>query len=85
MARGRTAARDFVFRLMTPRMALAVALQAETRAQAFFERVFMTCDDPALRALAREMAAEELEHAELVGRLLEATPEPGLATPIFEK
>ena len=50
-----TAARELVFRLMTPRLALAAALQAEKRAQAFFERVFMTCEDPALRALAREM------------------------------
>jgi rubrerythrin len=80
-----TAARDLIYRLMTPRMALAIALQAEKRAQAFFERVFMTCDDPALRALAREMAAEELGHADLIGRLLEGTPEPQLATVIFAK
>lgn len=81
-----TAARDLIYRLMTPRMALAIALQAEQRAQAFFERVFMTCNDPALRALAREMAAEELGHAEMIGRLLESTPEPQLAsTLIFAK
>jgi len=79
-------ARALVLRLMTPRMALAIALQAEMRAQAFFERVFMTCDDPALRALAREMAAEEQGHAELLERLLEATPEPGVAdTVLFAK
>jgi len=79
-----TAARELVYRLMTPRMALAIALQAETRAQAFFERVFMTCDDPALRALAREMAAEEQGHVQLIERLLEATPQPDLsATTIF--
>jgi rubrerythrin len=80
-----TVARAMVFRLMTPRMALAIALQAEKRAQAFFERVFMTCNDPALRALAREMAAEEQQHAQLIERLLESTPEPKLATTlIFE-
>ena len=79
-----TAARELVYRLMTPRMALAIALQAEMRAQAFFERVFMTCDDPALRALAREMAAEEQGHVQLIERLLEATPKPDLsATTIF--
>ena len=78
------AARSLVFRLMTPRMALAIALQAEMRAQAFFEGVFMTCDDPALRALAREMAAEEQQHALLLERLLESTPQPDLSsTTIF--
>src|SRR5678815_1531622 len=42
-----TAARELVFRVMTPRMALQIALQAEHRAQAFFETVFLTCEDPA--------------------------------------
>ena len=71
-----TAARQLVYRLMTPRMAIAIALQAEVRAQAFFERVMLTAEDPALRALAREMAAEEQEHAALLARLLEGTPDP---------
>jgi rubrerythrin len=79
-----TAARELVFRLLTPRMALAIALQAEMRAQAFFERVFMTCEDPALRALSREMAAEEQGHVQLIERLLAGTPKPGLSsTTIF--
>lgn len=81
-----TAARDLVFRAMTPRMAIAIALQAERRAQAFFERVFTTSDDPALRALAREMAADEQGHVELMEKLLEHAPEPGLAaTVIFSR
>jgi len=63
---------------MTPRRALAIALAAENRAQAFFEQAFMTADDPALRALAREMAAEESEHMVMVERLLEETPESSL-------
>jgi rubrerythrin len=80
-----TAAHELVFRLMTPRMALAIALQAELRALAFFERVFMSCDDSALRALAREMAADEQEHAALLARILEETPDPAAlaSTPIF--
>ena len=73
-----TAARELIFRLMTPRRALAIALAAENRAQAFFEQAFMTADDPALRALAREMAAEESEHMVMVERLLEETPESSL-------
>jgi rubrerythrin len=71
-----TAARELVFRLMTPRHALAIALRAEQRAQAFFEQVLMTAQDPALRALAREMAADEGEHSALLEKLLEKTPQP---------
>lgn len=70
-----SAARELVFRLMTPRHALRIALRAEQRAQAFFEHVLLTADDPALRALAREMAAEEQEHVLLIERMLESTPD----------
>jgi rubrerythrin len=71
-----TAARDLVFRLMTPRHALLIARSAEERAQAFFEHVMMTAADPGLRALAREMAAEEQEHVMILERMLESTPDP---------
>lgn len=81
-----TAARELLYRLMTPRQALAIALQAEQRAQAFFEHVYWTSSDPALRALAREMAAEEREHVAFVAGILEHTPEPSLNdTLIFQK
>jgi rubrerythrin len=71
-----TAARELVFRLMTPRHALAIALRAEQRAEAFFEQVLMTAADPALRSLAREMAADEGEHSAILEKLLEKTPQP---------
>jgi rubrerythrin len=80
-----TARHELVFRLMTPRQALAIALAAERRAEAFFERVCWSSADPALRALAREMAAEERSHVELVSRMLEATPPPLGATLVFER
>jgi len=51
-------------------------LSAEQRAQAFFEHVLVTATDPALRALAREMAADEQEHVLLIERMLESTPDP---------
>jgi rubrerythrin len=73
-----TAAREFLYRLMTPRYALAIALRAERHAQAFFEHVLWTSSDPALRALAREMAAEEREHAAVLGTMLGETAEPSL-------
>lgn len=71
-----SAARELVFRLMTPQHALRMALGAEQRAQAFFEHVLLTADDPGLRALAREMAAEEQEHVQLIEHMLESTPDP---------
>ena len=73
-----TAAREFLYRLMTPRYALAIALRAERHAQAFFEHVFWTASDEALRSLAGEMAAEEREHAALLASMLDDTPEPSL-------
>lgn len=81
-----TAARELVFRLMTPHQALAIALAAEKRARAFFEHLCRTGADPGLRALAREMAMEECEHVAIVERLLSRTPEPFLdKTLIFGK
>ena len=70
-----TAARELVYRLMTSRGALAIALGAEKRAQAFFEHVLARAGDPALRALAREMAADEREHVAMIEELLARTPE----------
>ena len=70
-----TVARELVYRLMTPHAALAIALGAERRAQAFFEHVLAEAQDPALRALAREMAADEREHVAMIEQLLERTPE----------
>ena len=80
-----TARHDLVFRLMTPRQALAIALAAERRAQAFFEAVSWSAADPALRSLAREMLAEERSHVELVTRMLEATPPPLGGTIVFDR
>jgi rubrerythrin len=71
-----TAAREWLYRLLTPRQALQIALQAEKRAQVFFEHVFITAGDPGLRMLAKEMALEEGEHVCMVERLLERNPEP---------
>ena len=70
-----TAARELVYRLMTPRAALLIALDAEKRAQSFFEDVYRTAADPALHALAKEMAIEEKEHVAMVERMLGSTPD----------
>jgi rubrerythrin len=69
-----TLAHELVVRRMTQRHALAVALHAEKRARAFFEHAARTAGDSATRELAREMAAEEAEHAVLIGHMLDRAP-----------
>lgn len=70
-----TVARELVFRLLTPRHALGIALEAERRAQQFFAEVKATATDPALRALAQEMAVEEAGHIAMVEQALARTPD----------
>ena len=70
------AARELVFRLMTPRDAIQIALAAEHRAQAFFLRLQRVASTTEMRALAQEMAAEELDHVALLERVLARLPGP---------
>ena len=69
-------ARAFVYRMMTPRLALEMALRAEERALNFFERVADEADNAGVRDLAKEMAREEQSHIAWVQDALarEATP-----------
>jgi rubrerythrin len=69
-------AHDLVFRLMTPHDALAIALEAELRAQSFFEQVLERAGDPLLRDIAAAMAREERAHAASVREALACTPDP---------
>ena len=71
-----TASHEWLFRFITPRQALLIALDAERRAEAFFESALVAAADPALRALAREMALEEREHIQIVEQLIERTADP---------
>lgn len=71
-----TLAHDLVFQLMTLHDALEIALAAELRAQAFFERVVERTGDPHLRVLAAGMAREERAHAASVREALARTPDP---------
>jgi len=70
-----TVAHELVFRLLTPRHALGIALEAERRAQQFFAEVKATATDPALRALAQEMAMEEAGHIAMVEQAIARTPD----------
>lgn len=71
-----TVARELVFRFMTQREALLIARAAEARADAFFRHAAWVTPDPEVRALAREMAAEEAQHIVMIDRLLERMAPP---------
>lgn len=62
--------------LMTPWHALQLALEGEKRALAFFTSVAETAGDSAIRKMAAEFAEEEVEHVNLVNRLLLRHPKP---------
>jgi rubrerythrin len=69
-----TAARELILRPLTQHQALSIALHNEKRARAFFEHAARTAADPAMRALALEMAAEEADHVVLIERMLDRMP-----------
>ena len=70
------AALDEAHYLMTPWHALQMALGAEQRAFAFFDRLVATAGDDGMRKWAEEFREEEAEHVRLVEDLLKRYPEP---------
>lgn len=70
------AAHDLVFRLLTPRQALAIALDAERRARAFYAEAARGGTDAEARELAQRLAAEEDEHIAALLAVMERTPPP---------
>lgn len=69
-------ARAFVYRMMTPRMALEMALRAEERAKAFFEQVGAESRNAGIRQLAAEFALDEESHVAWVKDALARLPQP---------
>lgn len=69
-------ANEDVHYLMTPHHALTLALGAERRAFAFYERVVETAAAGDLLELARELMDEEREHVALIEAWLAKVPEP---------
>lgn len=63
--------------LMKPYHALKLALMGEEQAHRFFSAVAEHSRDPELRRLAEEFAGEELNHIEMVKKLLAEHTEPG--------
>jgi len=62
--------------LMTPWHALQLALTGEKQAVAFFTSILDSANDPKIKEMAAEFVEEEVEHVNLVHRLLRKYPEP---------
>jgi len=69
-------AHAFVYRMLTPRLALEIALRAEERAKAFFEKVLAEARDAGIRKVALEMARDEQAHITWVNDALARVPQP---------
>jgi len=69
-------AHAFVLRMLTPRLALEIALHAEERAKAFFEKVLAEASDAGIRGLALDMARDEEAHIAWVNEALARAPQP---------
>ena len=67
-------AREFFYRVATPRHLLEIALKAEMNAFFFFQHVGLTSDSAEVCALARQMAEEERDHIVWVRNALEYQP-----------
>lgn len=67
---------DAAHYLMTPWHALQLSLAGEKRALAYFTQVVETATDPKVKAMATELMEEEVEHVNLVNRLLHRYPRP---------
>ena len=68
--------RAFVYRMMTPRLALQVALQAGKRAQTFFEQVRAQSRYTDVYKLAAELAREKAAHVAWIEDALARLPQP---------
>jgi rubrerythrin len=62
--------------LMMPWDALQMALAGEQRALDFFKSVVAATNDPTVKEMAEEFVEEEVEHVNIVHRLLQKCPRP---------
>ncbi len=67
-------AQAFVFRMMTPHLALEIALGAERRAKEFFERVRDESTNARVRGAAAELARKQQSYIDRAHGALERTP-----------
>ena len=66
---------EFLYRRVLPHHALLMALAAERRAKAYFERARKASADPEIRKLSAAFAREEAEHIAWIEEALAAEPQ----------
>ena len=71
-----TAPFDSLHYLMHPRHALEIALRCELEAQKYYESIAASSAPAPVRAAAKEMAAEEIEHVRLIREWMQRVPPP---------
>lgn len=69
-------AHAFIYRMLTPRVALQIALSAEERAKAFYESVLAEASDGGVRKIAFDMARDEAEQISRMNEALARVPLP---------
>lgn len=69
-------AHAFVMRMLTPRMALEIALRSEERAKAFFDKVIDESGDTGVRKVALDLARDEQAQIAWVNEALARVPKP---------
>jgi rubrerythrin len=72
----RTEARDFIFRMLTPRQTLEIAVRAEQRATAYFAHALGASNDAGVRGLAIKLRRDEGSHIAWLQDALARVPEP---------
>jgi rubrerythrin len=74
-SRSEVATYEFLYRRVLPHHALLMALAAERRAKAYFERMQKASADPEIRKLSRAFAREEAEHITWIEEALAVEPQ----------
>ncbi len=69
-------ARAFIYQMMTPRLALQIALRAEERGKAYFDQVHAESRHADVRKLAAEFARYKATQATCIEEALAHLPEP---------
>jgi rubrerythrin len=73
--RSEVATYEFLYRRVLPHHALLMALAAERRAKAYFERMCTSAKDPEIRKLSKAFAREEAEHIVWIELALAVEPQ----------
>jgi len=67
---------ELLFSRVQPHHVLLLALRAERHAKEYFERIGERSDKAEIRKLARELAADEVEHISWIELAIEREPQP---------